>query len=169
MDSVACVNAQPVRIVPARPTDPRSAQALTAYASEVREAAGLTALEPRSAVSEVAGFSPPAGCFLLALADDRAVGCVGLQPVDAATAEIKRMWVHPAQRRTGLGSRLLNAVEDQARERGYTRLLLDTHRALTAAVRFYTKHGYRSVARYNDNPDATNFYGKDLRTQGGIR
>ncbi len=150
------------RIVPADPAEPRSVEALTAYAGEVREAAGLTALEPRSAVSDIDGFAPPDGCFLLALAGGDAVGCVGLQRVGPDAAEIKRMWVKPEHRGSGLSNRLLDEVEAQARDLGYSRLLLDTHRALTAAVRFYERHGYVAVPRYNDNPDATDFYGKDL-------
>lgn len=163
---VTCVEGSPPRIVPADPTDAESVRALTAYASEVRTAAGLTALDPRSAVSEVDGFAPPGGCFLLALTRGEAVGCVGLRPAGPGAAEIKRMWVHPAHRGTGLATRLLHEVEAQARDLGYSRLLLDTHHSLTAALRFYAGHGYVAIPRYNDNPDATDFYGKDLGTDG---
>lgn len=45
---------------------------------------------------------------------------------------------------------------------GYARIVLDTNGALTAALRFYDRHGYRPIERYNDNPDATHFFAKDL-------
>ncbi len=44
----------------------------------------------------------------------------------------------------------------------FARLLLDTNGALTAALRFYAGRGYEPIPRYNDNPDATHFFAKDL-------
>jgi hypothetical protein len=34
---------------------------------------------------------------------------------------------------------------------------------LGEAIALYESAGYRSIARYNDNPDATRFYAKQLR------
>jgi GNAT superfamily N-acetyltransferase len=140
---------------------------LTAYVHEVRDAAGLDALDVDTALADVEGFFAERGLFLLATAGDQVVGCVGLRAWTAEQAEIKRMWVSPGRRGTGVAVDLLAAVEERAVSLGYTRVLLDTNGALTAALRFYSAHGYLPVDRYNDNPDATHFFAKDLRLAQG--
>ncbi len=135
---------------------------MTAYVVEVREAAGLEVLDVESAVRDVDGFAGPRGFFLLATTGPDVVGCVGLRALDDTRAEIKRMWVAPAHRGSGVAAELLEQTERRAAELGFSRLLLDTNGALSAALRFYGAHGYLPVERYNDNPDATHFFAKDL-------
>jgi GNAT superfamily N-acetyltransferase len=72
------------------------------------------------------------------------------------------MWVAEAARGLGLGRRLLAALEEQARELGFTTLRLDTHRALTEAVRFYRSAGYLEIPRFHDNPYAHHWFEKRL-------
>ena len=100
--------------------------------------------------------------FLVARLHGRAVGCGALKPVDATTAEIKRMWVAPEARGLGIARRLLEALEDQARPAGMKRLVLDTNRSLLEAQAMYRKAGYRARERYNDNPYADFWFEKDL-------
>ena len=64
------------------------------------------------------------------------------------------MWVHPAWRGAGLGSRLLRHLEAAAIEQGYKTVRLDTNGALTDAIALYERAGYCRIARYNDNPYA---------------
>ena len=92
----------------------------------------------------------------------RVAGCGGLQQVDAATAEIKRMWIDPTRRGLGLGRRLLAHLEDVARERGYRRVVLDTNGALVEAIAMYRRAGYEAIERYNDNPYAQHWFAKAL-------
>lgn len=54
------------------------------------------------------------------------LGCAALKELDAGHAEIKSMRTAPAARRRGVAGRLLDHVLDTARERGYTRLSLET-------------------------------------------
>jgi GNAT superfamily N-acetyltransferase len=91
-------------------------------------------------------------------------GVGGVRAVDrpAGAAEVKRMWVAPAYRGTGLGRRLLAALEDLAREHGHDVVVLDTHRSLGESLSLYARAGYREVERYNDNPYAQAFFRKDL-------
>ena len=100
--------------------------------------------------------------FLVARLHGRAVGCGALKPIDATTAEIKRMWVAPEARGLGIARRLLEALEDQARGAGMKRLVLDTNRSLAEAQAMYRKAGYRARERYNDNPYADFWFEKDL-------
>jgi ribosomal protein S18 acetylase RimI-like enzyme len=57
---------------------------------------------------------------------------------------------------------LLDAVEDEARRRGWRELRLDTRADLSEARALYTRHGYAEIPRYNDNPWAQHWYAKPL-------
>ena len=50
-----------------------------------------------------APYNPPAGCLLIAKRGSDAVGVVGLKPLAERIAEIKRLYVVPGARGTGLG------------------------------------------------------------------
>ncbi len=80
-------------------------------------------------------------------------GCVGLRPLDATTAEMKRLYVRPSARGTGLGRKLAIAAIGEARERGYRRIVLDTVAGkMDAAVALYRALGFREIAPYYENP-----------------
>ena len=55
------------------------------------------------------------------------------------------LWVQEAHRGQGLGTRLLSAIEEEARRRGAVRVFLDTF--TFQAAPFYEKQGYIEVAR----------------------
>jgi GNAT superfamily N-acetyltransferase len=97
-------------------------------------------------------FSPPGGAYLVGFADGTPVCGGGLKRLDHEAAEIKRMYVAPAARRQGLARRLLGALEDAARERGYRIVRLDTGARQPHAKALYTASGYVEISDYNDNP-----------------
>jgi GNAT superfamily N-acetyltransferase len=98
--------------------------------------------------------------------EETPLACGGLQRVDDATAEIKRMWVAPTERGSGMGRRLLSHLEGLAAEFGYTRVVLDTNATLTEAIAMYERCGYQAIERYNDNPYAQRWFAKDLTAKG---
>lgn len=155
-----------LRVVDEHPGSQRAQRALTAYAIEVVHAAGLERLDVRTTIQDVDGFQRPDGAFLVAVTSGDVVGCIGLRRFAEHQGEIKRMWVSPTTRRLGIGARLLEAIERRAVALGYARVLLDTNGALTAATGFYAAHGYTAIPRYNDNPDATHFFAKDVIGRG---
>ncbi|MEV6874432.1 GNAT family N-acetyltransferase [Amycolatopsis sp. NPDC051128] len=77
-----------------------------------------------------------------------AVGCGGLRPLGPGSGEIKRMYVEPAARGTGVAAALLRALEEHARGLGVTRLLLETGAGQPDAIRFYQREGYEPTEAY---------------------
>jgi GNAT superfamily N-acetyltransferase len=108
-----------------------------------------------------ADFSPPTGAFLVIYADGKPVAGGGLKRDEDGVAEIKRMYVVPDARRRGLGQRLLEALEDRARELGYARIRLDTGERQPHARAMYERAGYHPIENYNGNSMAS-FWGEKI-------
>jgi GNAT superfamily N-acetyltransferase len=68
-------------------------------------------------------------------------GCLG----------IEQLWVHADWRGKGYGARLLQAAEAEARSRGCTLAVLDTHSF--QAPEFYKRHGYAIHGSVDDCPE----------------
>ena len=80
--------------------------------------------------------------------DGTPLGCGGLRRLDATSGEVKRMYVVPERRGTGVAGAVLAALEERARALGWTHLRLETGDAQPDAIAFYTKHGYRPIPRF---------------------
>ena len=93
-------------------------------------------------------FEPPDGVFLLTRVDGSAVACGGVCRFDTARAELKRMYVLPIARGTGLGRRMLEALEAEARRLGYTGIVLETGDSQPEALGLYTSAGYGPIPCY---------------------
>jgi putative acetyltransferase len=96
-------------------------------------------------------YGPPRGALLLAPGQ----GCVAVRPLDAATAEMKRLYVVPAARSSGVGRTLAAAAVEWARELGFSRLVLDTMaERMEAAVALYRSMGFTPIPPYLAAPTA---------------
>ncbi len=97
-------------------------------------------------------YAPPEGCLLLARDGGRAAGVVGMWLVGEGRAEMKRLYVRPPWRRTGLGRRLAEAVIEAARDAGHSSICLDTLNFMDEARALYGSLGFAEIPAYYDNP-----------------
>jgi GNAT superfamily N-acetyltransferase len=93
-------------------------------------------------------FEPPDGVFLAAHLDGAAVACGGICRFDETRAELKRMYVAPDARGLGLGRRLLEGLEAEARRLGYVAIVLETGNLQAEAMGLYTSSGYERIPCY---------------------
>ena len=113
-----------------------------------------------------ATFRAPDGVFLLLEEDGRIVGCGGIRRLahldDGAVFEVKHVFLRSETRGRGWGRLLLDELDHRARAWNASALVLDTHHTLEAAGHLYRRSGFAEIERYNDNPNATRWYGKPL-------
>ena len=98
-------------------------------------------------------YAPPRGRLLLATHDGKPAGCVALRPIDRTTCELKRLYVRPAFRGHRIGNQLVAELMEEARKEGYTKMVLDSHRTMTAAHHIYRTTGFRDVETPADFPE----------------
>jgi GNAT superfamily N-acetyltransferase len=78
------------------------------------------------------------------------LGCGALRRIDDTAAEVKRMYVVPAARGTGVATAVLRALEQAAVDRGWTTVRLETGTGQPDAIRFYEREGYVAIPLYGD-------------------
>ena len=111
-----------------------------------------------------AEFRAAGGYFVLARCDSQPVGCGAFRPRDATTFEIKRMFVLPEFRGRGIARRIIEALEVEARRRGYTRGILETAVRQPEAIALYRRSGYSEIERFEPYVDSERSvcFGKSL-------
>jgi putative acetyltransferase len=96
----------------------------------------------------------------------KAVGMGALKVHDGAFGEVKRMYTDPSVRGAGIGRRLLDAIEAEARERGLAELKLETGGTppFEDTWTIYERCGFSRGAVFADYPDTKYnvFYEKKL-------
>ncbi|OSM00185.1 GNAT family N-acetyltransferase [Magnetofaba australis] len=142
----------PLTIIPATsPDEFQAARALfQAYAKSVD--LGYCLRNFKRELEELPkGYEPPQGAILLAWMEldgaPQAVGCVGIAPFQGAweqngTAEMRRLYVIPAQRGQGVGRALAEAAMTFSKQAGYTALRLETADTMVEAMALYAQLGF---------------------------
>jgi GNAT superfamily N-acetyltransferase len=109
-------------------------------------------------------YAPPAGAILLGWHEEQVAGCVAMRPADTGICEMKRLYVRPSARGTGLGRRLAEAILSCARQAGYSEMRLDVLPEFDRARRLYDELGFRAATPVTYNPvPGTEFLGLALR------
>jgi putative acetyltransferase len=137
------------------PVDLRNAQVLQLIEALTTELAaeGYTA-------EQTFGYSPEqlsrsavhlVGAYLAG----RLVGIGGLELQDENIAELKRFYVIPEHRGRGVADAVIAALVTHGREHGVTLLQLETGDRQHAAIRFYARHGFVVVPRFQPYAHST--------------
>lgn len=115
-----------------------------AQRAELAERYGTPDSEPGPAptADDISAF------FVAFTEDDQPVGCAGLRQLTDDEAEVKRMFVAPMARGTGASRALLTELEQFARERGWSRLVLETGNRQPDAIRFYQREGFTPIPAF---------------------
>ncbi|MCP2637286.1 GNAT family N-acetyltransferase [Microbacterium sp. HD4P20] len=121
----------------------------------------------RTTFPDPAAFEPPAGVFIVLDDDEGApAGCGGIRLLSPGAHgtryEVKHLYLRPRTRGRGWSRLLMRELESRARGLGARELVLDTHHSLEAAAALYARTGFAAIPRYNDNPNASRWYGKVL-------
>ena len=103
-----------------------------------------------------ADFQPPNGVYLIAYDEDGTpVATGGWRSQDKnpegnedGDAELKRMFVIEQMRGRGLARRILAALEEDAREAGRLRMVLETGDQQPEAIALYTSSGYEPCTKF---------------------
>jgi len=107
-------------------------------------------------------YAPPRGSLLMATVAGDDAGCCALRALDSSdyanACEMKRLYVRPQYRGLGLGRKLVEAILDQARQTGFSCLLLDTLDDMEAARALYDELGFEEIPPYYYNPIAGAHY-----------
>ncbi|KAL2393896.1 hypothetical protein ABEF95_000226 [Exophiala dermatitidis] len=121
-------------------------------------------------------YAPPEGELLLARDDNgRPIGCVGLRPLPSTknidddgtsrVCEMKRLYVSPSGRGTGVGKALALGIIAAARKLGYSEMRLDTLPRMVAALNMYRSLGFKDIDPYYETPlEGTHFLALQLNT-----
>jgi putative acetyltransferase len=155
--------ARPVHIVEVSADDARVVELAGEQQAELsrRYSPSLSQVE----IDEVRSRPQPplseAARWLIAVLAGAAIGCVAVQPLALVqdrkgTGEIKRLYVDPDHRGTGLSRTLMAAAEELARDMGFDEVWLETGTKQPEAMSLYESSGWRPITPYGQWRDSPN-------------
>ena len=103
-------------------------------------------------------YGMPFGRLYLAYCNGEAAGCIGLKNIDKKNCEMKRLYVKPQFRGKNIGKLLVQKIITEAKEIGYSHMLLDTLPFLEKAIYLYKQFGFYTIDSYNNSPMSTSIY-----------
>lgn len=118
----------------------------------------------RPTTPEIVGMDALGAAFVIARKSGKPIGCVALRPLSAEVAEVKRMYVQPADRKTGVARALMEKLEEIAREGRFREIWLETGLGQPAAIGLYESLGYERIPGFGDyqHDPVSVCYGKRL-------
>lgn len=102
----------------------------------------------------------PYGRLYLAYYDGELAGCIGLRKIDGQNCEMKRLYVRSQFRGKRIGTQLIQRIIEDARQIGYSCMLLDTLPFLESAIHLYREYGFYETDSYNESPMSTSIFMK---------
>ena len=95
----------------------------------------------------------PGGSLRLAVKEGAGLACGMYHTLRPGAAEIKRVYVAPEARGTGLGRAMIATLLEDSRAAGFETVFLDTSKRLTVAAALYTSMGFAPRGPYSEVPD----------------
>jgi GNAT superfamily N-acetyltransferase len=102
-------------------------------------------------LTELGMFLPPDGRLVLVSLGSEVIGLGCLRKIGDELGEIKRMYVRPQFRGSGIGRKLLEHLFDQATMIGFLRLRLDSTKFMDVAHSLYHSCGFKEVDPYPES------------------
>lgn len=98
-------------------------------------------------------YAAPDGAIVLAEVNGEPAGVVAVKPLDdPGVCEMKRLYVRPDYRRSGVGTALAETIVEIAASLDYDVMRLDTVASMTAARSLYRSLGFKERDAYYPNP-----------------
>tara|TARA_Y100001001_G_scaffold105931_1_gene103738 strand:- start:18 stop:527 length:510 start_codon:yes stop_codon:yes gene_type:complete len=131
------------------PSAPAMAEMIRAHRRGLKKLAPTSPPESRHALT-LDGLKAPEVTLWGLWDDNELVGCVALKEIGHDHGEIKSMRTATGHLRRGLASFMLDKVIEEACQRGYRRLSLETgsQPGFAPARQFYARHGFTSCAPF---------------------
>ena len=131
----------------------------------IREMKAVSPPESKHAL-DLAGLKQPEITFWTVWDADRIIGCGAIKELSTEQAEIKSMRTKDSYRRKGVASMLLQHILNEAKQRSYHRISLETGSMpfFEPARNLYRKYGFKDCspfANYKEDPNSV-FMAKDL-------
>jgi GNAT superfamily N-acetyltransferase len=113
----------------------------------------------------------PGGVYLIASLDGKPVGCGALRRFDAATAEVRRVYVLRSARRAGIAWAVLISLEKEALRFGYKTLMVETGNRQHPAMALYESYGFTRIPVWGEyvNDSVSVCYSKRVEVGRGLR
>lgn len=81
--------------------------------------------------------------------DDSILGCGGFAPLageeESGICELQKMYFYPELRGFGMGQKLLEKCIEEARQKGYKKMYLETVQQMKQAAKLYQKMGFEYI------------------------
>ena len=142
--------------------DDLSGSEIAAFLEEhIRDMRSVSPPESKHAL-DLAGLRKPEITFWTVWLDGRVAGCCALKQLDGTHGEVKSMRTANGLRRSGIASRLLEHVIQEATTRGYRRLSLETGAMpfFEPARTLYRRFGFEQCgpfSTYKEDPNSVFF------------
>lgn len=105
-------------------------------------------------------YGMPWGRLYLVFYENQVAGCIALRKIDDEKCEMKRLYVRPEFRNKGIARMLTEKIVSDAKEIGYSSMLLDTLPFLQTALKMYKQMGFYEIECYNNSPMDNSIYFK---------
>jgi N-acetylglutamate synthase-like GNAT family acetyltransferase len=103
-------------------------------------------------------YKEPNGTFIVAKDNNDIIGCVGLKKLEKDICEMKRLFVKDTYKGKGVGKKLVEIILQEAKNKNYKKIRLDTLKTMENALKIYYKNNFYEIGAYYNNPNSNVIY-----------